>query len=647
MISKKTIDEIYAAAKVEEVIEDYVNLKRRGVNMLGLCPFHNEKTPSFTVSPAKNLYKCFGCGKGGGAVNFVMEHESFTYPEALRYLANKYNIKIEEDKQTDEAREAQLKSDSLILINEMAATYFKEQLLDSDEGRSIGLSYLKHRGLNEATINTFALGYSPKESKHFTNHATLKGYNLNSLKELGLTSTSGYDFYRERVIFPFHNLSGKVIGFGGRILKDNVKAPKYLNSPESQLYNKRKTLYGLYQARTDIRRQDACILVEGYTDVLSLHQADIKNVVASSGTSLTIEQVGLIKRFSNNVIVLYDGDAAGQKAALRGLDIFLEQGVNVTVVVLPEGQDPDSYVKELGTTGFTNYIAENGKDFILKLAHHINDNYRNDPVNKSVQIKELVKSMALIRDQIKRSLYVKECSGILDLAESTLFTEINRNIKSDIYKKQTQQRREESRPAPTQQAHVDYDPTVDHSQGIRKKVDPVDYQEKDVIRVLISAGSLWYDEDNSITIGAYLMSNLVGIIEYVKDPRYKSILEDYKRQTENGDVPDQQYWSHHQDEAIRNIAIDILSDKYTYASWSDRGLELQTQKPVEENYVKDSYQAILRFKMKKIVERINELKNIFTEQSDDSKDILLITAYQKLLKERQAIAEELKMIVIN
>jgi len=460
-----------------------------------------------------------------------------------------------------------------------------------------------------------------------------------------LTSTNGYDFYRERVIFPFHNLSGKVIGFGGRILKDNVKAPKYLNSPESHLYNKRKTLYGLYQARTDIRKKDACILVEGYTDVLSLHQAEIKNVVASSGTSLTIEQVGLIKRFSNNVIVLYDGDAAGQKAALRGLDIFLEQGVNVTVVVLPEGQDPDSYVKELGTVGFSAYINENGKDFILKLAHHIQENYVNDPVNKSIQIKELVKSMSLIRDQIKRSLYVKECAIILNLEERTLFTEINRNIKTDIYKKQTQQRREENKQI--REAHVDFDPTQDHSQGIRKKIDPVDYQERDIVRVLISAGELWYDEENKITIGSYLISNLEGILEYVKDIHYKAILIDYKNQIATGHAPDKQYWSNHQEEQIRNIAIDMLSDRYTYAKWEDRGLELQTQKPVDENYVKDSYQAILRFKMKKIIERINELKNLFAQQSDDSKDILLMTAYQKLLKERQAIAAEQNMIVIN
>ena len=329
MIPAQTVDEIITTAKIEEVVNDYVNLKRRGVNMIGLCPFHNEKTPSFTVSPSKNLYKCFGCGKGGGAVNFLMEHEQFTYPEALKFLAQRYNIKIEEEQKSDEQIQRDHERQSYYLINEYAQGYFVDQLFNTAEGSSIGLSYFKHRGLLETTINTFKLGYSPKNSKAFTDQAVKTGYKLDKLKQLGLTSTSGYDFYRERVIFPFHNISGKTIGFGGRILKEAKKAPKYLNSPESDIYNKRKTLYGLYQAKTAIRKKDQCILVEGYTDVLSLFQNGINNVVASSGTSLTQEQVQLIKRFTQNVIVLYDGDQAGQNAALRGLDIFLENDINI------------------------------------------------------------------------------------------------------------------------------------------------------------------------------------------------------------------------------------------------------------------------------------------------------------------------------
>jgi len=644
MISRKTIDEIFSVAQVEDVVNDYVNLKRRGVNMIGLCPFHNEKTPSFTVSPAKNLYKCFGCGKGGNAVNFIMDHESFTYPEALRYLAQKYNIKVEEDKQTDEAIEAQQKRESLLLVNEMAFNFFKEQLL-TEEGKSIGLSYFKHRGLNERTIETFGLGYSPRGSRQFTDYAINKDYKEDLLKELGLTSSHGRDFYRERVIFPFYNLSGKIIGFGGRILKDNVKAPKYLNSPESEIYNKRKSLYGLYQARSEIRKKDSCILVEGYTDVLSLHQNEIKNVVASSGTSLTVEQVGLIKRFTANAIVLYDGDAAGQKAALRGLDIFLEQGLNVKVVVLPEGQDPDSYVKELGSTAFEAYIKEHGADFILRRAKLIHEEYKNDPIQKSLEINELVKSVALIRDQIKRSLYIKECTSILQIDESSLVTAINKHIKTDLWKRQNQVKRDNAQPR-VQQKYVDYDPEKDHSQGVSVKVDEINYQEKDIIRIMIHDGDQLYDEEQDISIADYIISNLGNVIEYMSDPLYKKVLEDYVHQKSQRYTPNRSYWSGHQDEEIRDLSINILSEKYVYAKWSEKGLELQTQKPIEENFVKDSYQAIMRFKLRKIMDKINELNKLIEKEDDDSRDIVFITAYQKLLQERKTITDELKTTVL-
>jgi len=644
MISRKTIDEIFNVANVEDVVNDYVNLKKRGVNMIGLCPFHNEKTPSFTVSPAKNLYKCFGCGKGGSAVNFIMEHEGFSYPEALRYLAQKYNIKVEEDEKTDEAIEAQQKRDSLLLVNEMAFNFFKEQLL-TDEGKSIGLSYFKHRGLNERTIEFYGLGYSPKGSRQFTDFAIQKGYKEDLLKELGLTSTHGRDFYRERVIFPFYNLSGKIIGFGGRILKDNVKAPKYLNSPESDIYNKRKSLYGLYQARSEIRKKDSCILVEGYTDVLSLHQNEIKNVVASSGTSLTVEQVGLIKRFTQNAIVLYDGDAAGQKAALRGLDIFLEQGLNVKVVVLPEGQDPDSYVKELGSSEFEAYINKHGADFILRRANLIQEGTKNDPIQKSLEINELVKSVALIRDQIKRSLYIKECTKILNIDESSLVTAINKHIKADLWKRQNQSKRDNAL-SRVEQKYVDYDPEKDHSQGVSVQVDQVNYQEKDIIRILIHDGDQWYDEEQEISVADYIISNLGNVVEYLSDPLYKKVLQVYIHQKSQGFSPNRSYWSSHLEDEIRELAVDILSEKYVYANWSQKGLELQTQKPIEENFIKDSYQAIMRFKLKKVMEKINELNKLIEKQEDDLKDIIFITAYQQLLQERKSITDELKTTVL-
>ena len=647
MISRANIDEIMSTARVDEVIGDYVNLKNRGANMLGLCPFHNEKTPSFTVSPAKNLYKCFGCGKGGGAVNFLMEHESFSYPEALRHLAKRYNIKIDEEEQTDEQREAQKVKESLLIINEMASKYFQDQLRTTEEGKAVGLSYFKHRGLLEVTIDQFDLGYCAKEYKAFGDFATQKGFKLELLQQLGLVSKNGYDFFRERVIFPFHNLSGKVIGFGGRILQENKKPPKYLNSPESHLYNKRKTLYGLYQAKGEIRKKGVCILVEGYTDVLSLHQNEIRNAVASSGTSLTPEQVRLIKRFADEVLVLYDGDAAGQKAALRGLNIFLEYDINVKLVTLPEGHDPDSYVRELGSSEFSNYLKESSKDFILYLAQNIEDNYAKDPVQKSVQIRELTESIALIVNQIKRSLYVKECANILAIEESALFQEINRVIKKKIQRNKNKYENSSKLPPPNI-----IDPVIestskqDHSQGIRVISDQVKYQERDVIRVLITDGEKIYNDETNTTIASYILSHIESIRELISDQTHIAIFDEYTTKLENSEYPSRESWTSHQNEAIRSVAINLLSSNYAYAKWSDRGLELQTQKPIEENYIKDCEQAISRLTFRKLDDRIAEFDKLMRENTDETKTIIFITARLKLIDQRREMAQHLGQTVV-
>jgi len=577
-----------------------------------------------------------------------MEHEQFSYPEALKHLAQKYNIEIEEEERTDEQRELQQKKDSLLLINEMASDYFIEQLTNTQEGKTIGLSYFRHRGLLDVTIEKFSLGYSSKEYEAFKSHALSKGYNLELLQQLGLVSQSSKDFFRERVIFPFHNLSGKVIGFGGRILKDNVKAPKYLNSPESPLYNKRKTLYGLYQAKSEIRKTNICVLVEGYTDVLSLHQNEVRNAVASSGTSLTPDQVSLIKRFADNVLVLYDGDAAGQKAALRGLNIFLEHNVNVKLVLLPEGHDPDSYVKELGSTAFKEYLESEGQDFIIMLASDIEKQYGKDPVQKSVQIKELITSLALIGDQIKRQLYVKQCADILHIEESSLIHAINQGIRTQIKKASIRRNNShyEDQNIPPQ-AFIDYDPDKDHSQGIRETAkEVIDYQERDVLRVLITDGEKLFDEEQNISIGQHIVSSIADILDMVTNPTHKSILEEYQVSLTAGIQPTKASWLQHPDQNIRALTVSFLSQNYTYANWEEKGLLLQTQKPVEENFVKDSNQALLRFKLKKIKERVKQLQDMFTQQEDSQKDIVLLTAYQTLIKERQSLANELNMIVM-
>ncbi|HMQ91424.1 MAG TPA: DNA primase, partial [Flavilitoribacter sp.] len=389
MIANKTVQEVMEATKVEEVVQDFVTLKRRGVNLLGLCPFHNEKTPSFTVSPAKNIYKCFGCGKSGDGVRFLMDHEHYTFPEAIRHLARKYNIEIEEKALSPETLAEMQYTDSLYIVNQFAVEYYQHQLHETDLGKSVGLSYFKKRGFREDTMRKFGLGFAPEQGSALTDAAVKAGHTVDFLQKVGLTTQNQRDFFRNRVMFAIHNLSGKVIGFGGRILQKDVKAPKYINTPETEIYNKSKVLYGAFFAKQAIRQQDECILVEGYTDVISLHQAGIQNVVASSGTSLTTDQIRLIKRYTPNVKIIYDGDFAGIKAALRGVDLLLEQDLNVRIVLLPEGEDPDSYLQSVGAAVFSDYIADKSKDFVLFKADLLMKETAGDPIRRSEVIKDI------------------------------------------------------------------------------------------------------------------------------------------------------------------------------------------------------------------------------------------------------------------
>ncbi len=641
MIPPQTIDQIKSTVKIEEVIDEYVNLKRRGVNMIGLCPFHNEKTPSFTVSPSKNLYKCFGCGKGGDAVNFIMEHEHLSYPEALRHLAQRYGIEIEEVKKDDSQIREKQERQSLMLINDYAKDFFIDQLFNTDEGRSIGLSYFKHRGLIESTINTFELGYSPRGRTYFKDKALKAGYSEEKLKTLGLISQSGYDFYRERVIFPFHNLSGKVIGFGGRILSDKIKTAKYLNSPESEIYNKRKTLYGLFQSKTDIRRQDQCVLVEGYTDVLSLYQNGVKNVVASSGTSLTQEQVRLIKRFTLNVLVIYDGDQAGQNAALRGMDIFLENNLNAKVVVLPDNADPDSYIREVGAQAFKDFIEENSQDFILRIANNIQRTLSHDPVNKSIQIKELVKSIAKIGDQLKRSLYIKECTDILDLTEASLIKEVNRAVKGEINSKMKYQERPQYDDVNYANRQVSEEPT----QTVGVKIDNEQYQERDIVRALLHHAEKICPTEEDISGVDYAFSLLGEHYDHFINETYRNILSEYAKALENGQILSSQHFTSHRDESVRRLSVDLLSDPNSYANWSDRGVELQTQKPIDENHEKDIYQAVMRYFLRfyKNQDKIWRERIISCSEEDR---IVYLTAYKKFKDEVREHAVKLNAVLL-
>lgn len=437
MISQSSIEQVFETARVEEVIGDFVQLKKSGSNYKGLSPFSDERSPSFMVSPVKQIWKDFSTGKGGTSVSFLMEHEHFTYPEAIKYLAKKYNIEIEETVQSDEQKQQANEKESLYLVSEFANSYFKNILHKTDQGKSIGLSYFKERGFTEATIKQFDLGYSLNEWQAFTDEALKKGYNIDYLAKSGLTIVKGekrFDRFKGRVMFPIKSMSGRVLGFGGRILIADKKAAKYVNSPESDIYHKSNVLYGIYQAKQAIAKEDNCYLVEGYTDVIQFHQAGITNVVSSSGTALTPQQIRLINRLTNNITVLFDGDAAGMRASIRGIDLILEQGMNVRVCGFPEGEDPDSFAKQNTLEELTSYLKSNSKDFIQFKASILFEDTKNDPIKKADTVKDIIQSISKIPDPIKREIYIQECSRIMDISEQVLFTTLAQLGQKNIEK---------------------------------------------------------------------------------------------------------------------------------------------------------------------------------------------------------------------
>jgi DNA primase len=650
LIPQKTVDQILSTAKIEEVVEDFLNLKRRGVNMLGLCPFHDEKTPSFTVSPTKNIYKCFGCGKAGNPVSFIMEHEGSSYPEALKYLANKYNIEIEEKQFSPEDLKEKQLVDSYFLVNEFAKDHFVENLFNTDEGKNIGLSYLKSRGFRESTIRKFQLGFTVLDSKDLTKKAKEKLYNIELLKALGLTTKSDYDFFRERVMFTIHNVSGKAIGFGGRTLKSEKTIPKYINSIESEIYNKRKTLYGLYFAKTSIRKEDNCILVEGYTDVISLSQGGVENVVASSGTSLTREQILLIKRYTPNITIIYDGDQAGIKAALRGMDLILEQDMNVKLVLLPEGEDPDSFMKSKGHEGFSTYLTENAKDFILFKTDLILQEAGNDPIKKANLLKDIVESIAKIPDMIKRSIYIQECSLILGVEEQVLISTTNSIIKKEINSRYQEQERSKFNEIIKSEGNLPDD--TSNNLVLPSQAQPTLFndepQERDIVRIIVTLGDKIYDEDTNITVAQYIINNLEGVLESFENPLYQKMINIVIELLNQNKKVSPEIFLNSKDNNIQKTAIDFLAVPTSNADWESKGIYLQTQKIPEENFIKDSFQAILRFKLKKVVKYIAEIENTIKSSDPDSPEIeKYIKVLQHLMEERNQVAANLNTVVLK
>lgn len=580
MIDRNTIEQIMDAAKIEEVVSDFVALRKRGVNMIGLCPFHNEKTPSFTVSPAKNLYKCFGCGKGGKPVHFIMEHEQLSYPDALRWLAKKYHIEIKERELTDEERQTQNMRESLFVINQYAQQFFANTLWTTDEGEAIGLNYFRRRGLRDETIKKFALGYSPERRDSFALTAIKAGYKAELIAKTGVCYATEdnrlIDRFWGRVTFPVHTISGKVVAFGGRILQNNPKAAKYVNSPESEIYHKSDHLYGLYFAKQAIMQHDNCLLVEGYLDVISLHQAGICNVVASSGTSLTTAQIRLIHRFTNNVTLLYDGDKAGIKASIRGIDMLLEEGMNIDVVLLPDGEDPDSYAQTHSTEEVEKYIQHNKVDFIRFKTNLLMDEVGNDPVRRAGLIGDIVRSIAVIPNEILRSEYIKRCSEMLQVSEQLLVKETAklRVARAEDNEKRYRQGNNTSLQTESAAAEPTTETTGDELQ--KNIIDnygtnPLYNKERAIIQFILRNGekTLLVPEDKSNDTPAFAESVISHLhysfqgdgIEFTH-PLYRRIFNEASEHGADTNFVAEDYFLSHPDAQISSLTAELCSDRY-------------------------------------------------------------------------------------
>ena len=571
MIDHGTIERILDAAEISDVISDFVTLRKRGVNMLGLCPFHNEKTPSFTVSPAKGIFKCFGCGKAGNSVNFIMEHESLTYPEALKWLAKKYHIDVVEHEDTEEQKQLNDERESLMIVSGFAQKYFTRFLWEENEGRTIGLSYFRERSFRDDVMKKFEVGYAPDGKTPFTDAAQKEGYKIDFLEKTGLTIKRDdwvRDRFAGRVMFPIHNLAGRVIAFGGRILKENKETAKYLNSPESEIYHKTKFVYGIFQAKREISKTDKCYLVEGYTDVLSMHQAGIENVVASSGTALTVDQIRLIKRFTPNITIIYDGDAAGIKASLRGIDLVLEEGMNVKVLLLPDGEDPDSYAKKMGASGFTNYIRENETDFIQFKTRLLLKDTEKDPVAKAKLITDVIRSVSVIPDAITRSVYIKECSKLLDVNEEVLYNEVQKQKRKQNDDLQAIGVREQTRKAARQ---IETPKEIKPNQFLEEELVYLRFLLKFCNFPLFEIEGENPGETELMSVGEFMISELEKDDLISENRLFRTIFQEVSENLDNKSFDPWKHFVYHPNGEISKLATDLLSEKHNESKIWKRG----------------------------------------------------------------------------
>ena len=652
MIPRETINQIIETARIEDVVSEFVTLRKRGSNLIGVCPFHKEKTPSFNVNPARNIFKCFGCGKAGDSVRFIMEHEHYSFQEALRYLAKKYGIKIEEREQTPEELAAQNERERMFNINSFAQNYFSNTMMTTDEGQSVGLAYFHERGFRDAIINKFQLGYCPNSGHAFTDFATQNGYDKDLLIKVGLSGSyedRTYDRYQGRVIFPIHNLTGKVIGFGGRILTSEKTKAKYVNSPESEIYNKSQTLYGIFFARNEISRLDNCILVEGYADVLSMHQAGIENVVASSGTSLTTEQIRMISRYTKNVTMLYDGDAAGIHAALRGTNMILEEGMNVRIVVLPPEDDPDSFVQNNPIEVVTKYLEDNARDFIGFKTNLLLKDAQNDPIKRATVIKDIVETIAVVPDPIYRATYIKECSRTLEMAEQTLTNEVNKILRAKYRKQLGLDPKLDS-----QLSYQEYQTYQPQQQQVEPKdTTPVGFfQEQELVKLLLAHGSeivevAGKDEnDNDVVYNTTVASAIVDDLKndglLFRDPVHKKIFDAFDRGLDADKLPTAQDFISNEDEDVAVLAANLLSTQYKLDDWQRHRIVVRTE---EDVLAKTVHSSVLRYKDMVIEDWRIALVKELQSCTDPDKQLELLQEKKHLDEIRTKINHDLGIVI--
>lgn len=646
MITQNTIQQILSRIDIIDIVGSFVKLKKRGTNYLGLCPFHNEKSPSFTVSPAKEIYKCFGCGRSGNSISFLMEHEKYSYVEALRWLAGKYNVEIEETETSPEYKQQQQAADSLYIINSFAQKFFSNALLDTEDGQDIALSYLKERGFRDEIIKKFQLGFNPEARDSFTKEALAAQYSLDLLQKSGLVAVrdgNAYDNYRGRIIFPIHNQSGKVLGFGARIIKSNDKAPKYINTPENEIYVKSKLLYGSYFARMAIDKADECLLVEGYTDVISLHQAGIENVVASGGTSLTPDQLRLIKKYTNNLTIVYDGDNAGIKAALRGLDLALEESLNVKLVLIPDKEDPDSYVNKVGAAAFAEFVANNKRDVILFQLDIALKDAGNDTNKKSQVVNQIAETIARINkaeDFTKQQDYIKQCSEILKIEESGLHVLVNKFIREKINKAENLQARQDA--FENNESAAVFTGDEDAIQLFNRD----EMHERAMVRSLLEFGLKDWDEQQKVAQYIFTEIETNHLDELIDNKDLLQVVHTYKAWYKAGLEPTSKNFLYNDNLQMSSLVVSIMDFNYEIShNWKEH---FEGHIPTREDLFKEEVFSTLNYlKLKKIKRMMDENQRDLEKSTNAEEQLIFLQTHQHLKQMEIELTRQLGTVIFK